>query len=80
MEKMIRFHGMDSVQEFVRKATDIPEYLELHSGDIVVDAKSMMGVFSLDLRKPIRLRFEAEKSRSREICKILRNFITEQGE
>lgn len=42
---------------------------ELISGKYVVDAHSIMGIFSLDLSKPVEFRAEVENSVTREISK-----------
>ncbi|MDE6028981.1 MAG: HPr family phosphocarrier protein [Clostridiales bacterium] len=49
----IYFPTMDSVKEFVNAVSAYPYEIDLHSGRYVVDAKSLLGIFSLDLAKPI---------------------------
>lgn len=44
------------VKNFVNAINDFDFDLDLVSGRYVVDAKSIMGIFSLDLSKPITLR------------------------
>ena len=41
------------VKEFVNVAQDYPCEILLKSGKYVVDAKSILGIFSLDLSQPI---------------------------
>ena len=44
------------VKNFVNAINDFDFDVDLVSGRYVVDAKSIMGIFSLDLSKPITLR------------------------
>lgn len=46
---------VDKVKSFVNDITAFEYDFELVSGKFVVDAKSIMGIFSLDLSKPLRL-------------------------
>lgn len=41
------------VKEFVNVTQDYPYEILLKSGKYVVDAKSILGIFSLDLSKPV---------------------------
>lgn len=43
----------ESVKQFVNIANKYPYDIDLHSGRFVIDAKSLLGIFSLDLSKPI---------------------------
>ncbi len=44
---------INDVKEFVRVANHFDYEIDLSSGRYVVDAKSIMGIFSLDLTKPL---------------------------
>ena len=44
------------VKSFVNEVTKFDNEFDLVSGRYVVDAKSIMGIFSLDLTKPITLK------------------------
>ena len=46
---------IDLVREFVDIASTKDFSIYLRSGDIVVDAKSIMSVFGLDLTKPVTM-------------------------
>ena len=53
---MIRLTMMtDDVKRFVAIANRYPYDIDLCSGRYVVDAKSLLGIFSIDLSKPIRM-------------------------
>ena len=46
----IRLPNTDSIRAFVNLAKQYPFPIPLRQGTIVVDAKSILGVYSLDLR------------------------------
>ena len=52
---MISLKSIDDVKRFVNAAAALTCEADLSSGRYVVDAKSIMGIFSLDLSKPIKL-------------------------
>lgn len=47
--------GVDEVKKFVDFVSGFDFKIELVSGRYIVDAKSIMGIFSLDLEKPIKM-------------------------
>lgn len=51
----IKLNSIDKVKEFVRIITNFDNDFDLRSGRYTVDAKSILGIFSLDLSKPIEL-------------------------
>ena len=53
LEKTIILKDFEAVKKFVDIANEKPYDIELLSGKYIVNAKSIMGVFSLDLTKPI---------------------------
>ena len=71
----ISLNSIDKVKAFVN---DISKYdFDLVSGRYVIDAKSIMGIFSLDLSKPINLNVHAEGSSLDEVLKVLAPYIIE---
>ncbi len=53
LEKTIILKDFKAVKKFVDIANEKPYDIELLSGKYIVNAKSIMGVFSLDLTKPL---------------------------
>lgn len=53
LEKTIMLSSFDDVKKFVDIACSKDYDIELLSGKYIVNAKSIMGVFSLDLTKPL---------------------------
>jgi phosphotransferase system HPr-like phosphotransfer protein len=51
----IKLGTINEVKEFVNAVTMCPYDVDLISGRYTIDAKSLMGIFSLDLTKPIDL-------------------------
>ena len=51
----ISLNSIDKVKSFVNDITKFDVDFDLVSGRYVIDAKSIMGIFSLDLSKPIEL-------------------------
>ena len=56
----ISLNSIDKVKSFVNDLTKYDVDFDLVSGRYVIDAKSIMGIFSLDLSKPIDLNSHAE--------------------
>lgn len=50
------------VKSFVNEITKFDNEFDLVSGRYVVDAKSIMGIFSLDLTKPITLNIHTDEN------------------
>ena len=51
----ISLNSIDKVKSFVNTIARFDNDFDLVSGRYVIDAKSIMGIFSLDLSKPIDL-------------------------
>lgn len=52
---MISLNSIEKVKYFVNIITQYDGDFDLSSGRYVIDAKSIMGIFSLDLSKPLKL-------------------------
>lgn len=48
------------VKDFVRVVQDCPYEIDLKSDKYVVDAKSILGIFSLDLSKPLTVEIHSD--------------------
>ena len=66
----ISLNSIDKVKSFVNDISKFDSDFDLVSGRYVIDAKSIMGIFSLDLSKPITLNVHAEDNID-EIMKVL---------
>lgn len=57
----IRLSLAENVKAFVNAVNRYPFDMDLQSGRHVVDAKSILGIFSLDLSKPITLNIYSDE-------------------
>ena len=57
----ISLNSIGKAKSFVNDSSKFNYDLDLVSGRYVIDAKSIMGIFSLDLSKPIDLSIHAEE-------------------
>ena len=69
----ISLNSIDKVKSFVNDITKFDYDFDLVSGRYVIDAKSIMGIFSLDLSKPIDLNIHTEDG-AEEVLKVLKNY------
>lgn len=72
----IRLDSIDKVKSFVNIITKYDTDFDLISGRYVIDAKSIMGIFSLDLSRPIDLAIHNDDNYD-EIKEVLKPFIIE---
>jgi phosphotransferase system HPr-like phosphotransfer protein len=70
----ISLNSIDKVKAFVNDITKFDNDFDLVSGRYVIDAKSIMGIFSLDLSKPIDLSIHAEENLD-EILEVLKPYM-----
>ena len=68
--------SIDKVKGFVNDISRFNTDFDLISGRYVIDAKSIMGIFSLDLSKPIELTIH-ESDEIDEILKALQPYAVE---
>lgn len=72
----IMLHSVQDVKDFVHLANRFPFDFDLLSGRYVVDGKSIVGIFSLDLGRPIDLLVYTD-SPSLELIDGLKKFLVE---
>ncbi len=72
----ISLNSIDKVKSFVNELVKFSDVdFDLVSGRYVIDAKSIMGIFSLDLSKPIDLNIHADQNRMDDILAALAPYI-----
>ena len=71
----ISLNSIDKVKSFVNDIATFDNDFDLVSGRYVIDAKSIMGIFSLDLSKPIDLNIHAPENQLDEILEVLNNYV-----
>lgn len=82
-EFRVKLNEIDKVKAFVNTVSKYPFDVEIRSGRYVIDAKSIMGVFSIDLSKPVRVCVNNDDENAlnkleKELRKL--NVIMDEGE
>ena len=70
----ISLNSIEKVKSFVNDITKFDYDFDLVSGRYVIDAKSIMGIFSLDLSKPIDLNIHAEDDAT-DVMEVIKNYL-----
>lgn len=65
---------IDQVKRFVDLVSKVEGDVDLVSGRYTIDAKSIMGIFSLDISKPMELRIYREEGELGELLMNLKEF------
>ncbi len=73
----IRLHNIAQVKDFVNQCSGCSFEITLSSGQAVINAKSIMGLFGLDLNAPIVMRTEGEGEELAAFLKEVGKYIVE---
>ncbi len=76
-EVQISLRTIEEVKEFVQTITMLDGDFELISGKYIVDAKSILGLFSVDLSKPVTLRIDVNDSKMNEVLTVVEKYKAE---
>ncbi len=76
MTLKIKLREINDVYKLVNILVGFEGDVDLESGKYKVDGKSILGIFSLDLRQPIKLTYDSEKGADK-LCDQLKDFIVE---
>ena len=71
----ISLNSIDKVKSFVNDISKFDFDFDLVSGRYVIDAKYIMGIFSLDLSKPIELNIHSEGEALEAVMKVLQPYL-----
>lgn len=69
--------SIEKVKSFVRTTSQFESDLDLISGKYVIDAKSILGLFSLNLSETLTLKIEGSDHEVDEILEALKPYIVE---
>ena len=77
-EFYIKVDSVDKVKDFVKVTSKIVPDMDLIVGRYIIDAKSIMGIFSVDLTRKLCLKIHSDNEKEcTEIRKKLEKFIVE---
>lgn len=76
-ERKIKLNSIEDVKEFTSLANSLAYDMDLVSGRYAVDAKSIMGIFSLDLTKTLTLVLHGSDEECQEFLEEAEKFITD---
>ena len=76
-EAKIFLGTIERVKDFVNAVTRLDCDVDIVSGRYVIDAKSIMGIFSLDLSKPIDLNIHADGAALDSVMEIIDKYTVE---
>lgn len=72
----IRINSINSVKDFVEKAQKAPFEIDVTHERYTVDAKSIMGLFSIDCSKPLNIIIYSDDSAAIDkFFKSIKNYI-----
>lgn len=71
----VLLNGIDKVKNFCNLTIKQDYELSLQSGRYIIDAKSILGIFSLDLTKPVDLVIETEGIDLEMVKRIFEDYI-----
>ena len=75
----VSLNTIEKVKSFVNAITKFDYDFDLVSGRYVIDAKSIMGIFSLDLGQPIDLNIHSDNAAEVEaVMDVIAPFICEK--
>ncbi|MDR1736457.1 MAG: HPr family phosphocarrier protein [Oscillospiraceae bacterium] len=73
----LQLASINDVKQFVNKACQMPFDIDIISGRYVIDAKSIMGIFSVDLSKPIKVEVHGTDSDVAAFRESVEEFVIE---
>ena len=71
----ISLNSIDKVKSFVNDINRFDCDFDLVSGRYVIDAKSIMGIFSLDLSKPITLNIHTDGEYADTVMEVITQYV-----
>lgn len=75
-EISISLHSIDRVKEFVQTLIPFDGEFEVLSGKYVVDAKSILGLFSVNLSQPVLLRIDTSEDQMKQVLAAVQKYKT----
>ncbi len=76
-EYTVKLNSIEQVKEFVALTNKCAFDVDLMSGRYAIDAKSIMGIFSLDLAKPLKMIVHADDEQAADFADEAAKFIAD---
>lgn len=76
-EVKVRLGTIERVKDFVNAVTRLDCDVDIVSGRYVIDAKSIMGIFSIDLSRAVNLRIHADGESAEKALQVIGDFVEE---
>ena len=74
----IELGNIDKIKRFIKEANKCDYDLDLVSGRYIIDAKSIMGIFGMDLMRPLTLNIHSDdKNEIDTLLSSIEEFIVE---
>lgn len=73
----IRLSTIENVKDFVSAINEYDFYVDLVQGKYCINGKSIMGIFSLDLSKPLALNAEVPEESLADFSQTISAFLAE---
>lgn len=68
---------IERVKDFVNEVSHLECDVDIVSGRYVIDAKSIMGIFSTDLSKPVNVRIHAQGAEAEKALQVVQKYEEE---
>ena len=70
----LKFNSVDQLRKFNKTMSSLPGDFDMEQGRSYIDAKSVMGIMSLNLNLPVELHFQAEGKEKNAIISAMDEF------
>ena len=77
MKKMVLLNSVDKVKDFVQQTSKFKGSIDITSGRYVIDGRSLMGILSLDLSKPVAVCYSDDDAELADVS--LNRYFVEGG-
>lgn len=73
-EMKLTFKDVNDIVDFVKRVEKFPYNMDMQQGQLVVDAKSLLGIMNLGLNQAVNLTVYSEECKDLEL--EIKNYIT----
>lgn len=75
--RKILLNTISKVKKFVNISNKSSINIDIHSGKYLIDGKSIMGIFSLDLSKELTISSDSSKEEFNAYCEQIQEFLVD---